>query len=125
MEREIFKKYIDNSCNGLPPEQIDDWDNDYLVEAIKCDYKTFDIDGGMIVWIEKDCWAEFFVFEVSASWVDDKQKEHSVADIVWHGNGTLGSLRELRHSYFNPYLFYINAKLIEASFKELRKHFDI
>lgn len=121
MELTIFNEFIDNTYNL--DTDLGEWDNYYNFNKIKDRFKVIPVGEGFIVWIEKDIWVDFFVFE-TVSW-DGDTHEPSDIRVIWHGHGTLSSLRELRHSYFQPYMFYINAKVIEASFQELRKHFDI
>ena len=49
--------------------------------------------------------------------------------VIWHGCGTTGNLRELRHSYFghpedNGYIFYVPLDLMEKAIKVLREFFN-
>lgn len=121
MEISIFDEFIDNTYNN--DEELRKWDNYYDLNRIKDKFKVIPVGEGFMVWIDREGWINFFVFE-TVSWDGDTLKPSNIK-IIWHGEGPSDTLRELRHSYFSPYLFYINAKVIEASFQELRKHFDI
>jgi hypothetical protein len=53
----------------------------------------------------------------------------STYEMVFHGSGPSGGLRELRHTWWGApddggYLFYPDFTLLEAAFKALRKWFD-
>lgn len=68
----------------------------------------------------------FVVFDFHASDVNGSDAEYQV---VFHGEGFGGPLRELRHTYWGEadnsgYIFYPNGKLISAAFKILSRWFD-
>lgn len=48
-------------------------------------------------------------------------------DVFWSGEGTGGSLRELRHSWFGEdgYIFYLNLDHLIAAAQFLKQHFDV
>lgn len=113
-------KYVNNDYSFQKINRA--WNNQYNMEEIIKAHEVVEFDEGMLVLIKEDNCIDFFLIEQNWS-SDDFPK--GFGDMVFFGYGFGDSLREMRHTYFNPYLFYINAKLIEQSFAELRKYFDI
>lgn len=72
---------------------------------------------------EDICNISFGLFEFSRS--DDK-KYDDLYQCIFYGNGTGGSLKELRHTWFTSdgYVFYMNMEAMIAAMKELQKYFD-
>lgn len=111
----VNNQYADN-------EITTEWDNEYDIGEIKRNHETIEFPNGVLVFIKDDILIDYFIIERNWS---SRDFPDGFGNMVFFGYGFSGNLREMRHTYFNPYLFYINAKLIEASFEELRKHFDI
>jgi hypothetical protein len=67
-------------------------------------------------------WMEWAVFE----WAGGLIGENPDASLLFYGGGTLGSLREMRHTYFpdNGYVFYFPIKTMQLALAELSKYFD-
>ena len=109
--------------NGYAHAEIsDEWDNQYDFGKILSNHEAVKFDNGILVLIKEDTCVDFFLLE--ENWSSDDFPA-GFGNMVFYGYGFSGSLREMRHTYFNPYLFYINAVLIEEAFAELRKYFDI
>jgi len=117
----ILDKYIDNS--HAHNEITDEWDNEYNLELIEANFPhSVRFTNGTLVLDIDDISVKYFLIE--RNWSSD-EFPIGFGNMVFYGNGFSGSLMEMRHTYFNPYLFYINAKLIEEAFTELRKYFEI
>ena len=115
-------QYVDNS--HAHEEITEDWDNQYNIGKIKANHKYVALTNGLLVLIEeKDgTWVDYFLIELNFYSEDFPD---GFGNTVFYGCGASGNLKEMRHTYFRPYLFYINAKLIEEAFAELRKYFEI
>jgi hypothetical protein len=99
-----------------------EWDNQFNIGVIMSKHETIRFSTGVLVIIKDDLMVDFFLIE--DNWSSDDYPE-GFGNMVFYGYGFSGNLKEMRHTYFNPYLFYINAKLIEEAFAELRKYFEI
>lgn len=125
METQFIRPYLDNINNqqsayvNVPCEDV--WDDNYNLTKMREKLTTIEIDNGLLV-IGEDfgVTVKYFVFEIACS---DDNGEYGI--LIYYGSGTGGNLREMRHTYFNPYLFYIPVTTIESSFKKLRNYFDI
>ncbi len=71
----------------------------------------------------EDTFVEFAVMEFFCEDDDDKYLQ-----TVWAGDGTGGSLRELRHSWFGEYqggyVFYLRLDTMIAACQALQEYFD-
>lgn len=103
-------------------EVSSEWDNEYDLGKITANHEVVKFDNGILVLINDDGCIDFFLIE--RNWSSDEFPA-GFGNMVFYGYGFSGNLKEMRHTYFNPYLFYINAKLIEQAFAELRKYFEI
>lgn len=112
--------YVNNdyAINGINRS----WDNDYNLADIIENNEVIEFENGILVLIKDDITIDFFLIE--RNWSSDDFPK-GFGNMVFYGYGFSGNLKEMRHTYFNPYLFYINAKLIEQAFNELRKYFEI
>lgn len=65
-------------------------------------------------------------YAIMVSIGSDDQDEH--LECMWAGDGTGGSLQELRHSYFGNqqegYIYYVNLASMEAACAFLRRYFE-
>lgn len=104
-------------------EEVDyEWDNNYDIGAISENHKVVEFTNGILVLIEDGISIDYFLIERHYS---SEACPKGFGNMVFYGNGFSGDLKEMRHTYFSPYLFYINATLIEEAFAELRKYFEI
>lgn len=112
--------YVNNDYahNGID----DEWDNEYNIAEITANHEVVKFTNGILVMINDESTIEFFLLE--EHWSSDEFPE-GFGNMVFYGYGFSENLKEMRHTYFNPYLFYINARLIEEAFAELRKYFEI
>lgn len=109
--------------NDYAHNEVDrEWDNEFNIGEIISAHEVVEFTNGILVMIKDDICIDFFIIEKNWS-SDDFPK--GFGNMVFYGYGFSGNLKEMRHTYFNPYLFYINAKLIEQAFQELRKYFEI
>ncbi len=78
--------------------------------------------GWLVLKRETDLWLKFAVLEFHSS----DEKDQVTTTCLFHGEGTLGSLRECRHTYWGEsgYLFYPNGPLITAALQQLSEFFD-
>lgn len=93
----------------------------YSINSLKTEFTVIGIyQNGFIAYKEHtDIWLDFYIFQFYSGSESD-----SYIQLIWCGSGTKGNLRELRHSYFSEYVFYINLNLINKSSKWLQQHFD-
>lgn len=115
-------KYVDNS--HAHNEISREWDNEYNIGEISKYHEVIQLTNGILVLIKDDDGLCIDFFLIEKHWSSDEFPE-GFGEMVFYGYGFSGNLKEMRHTYFNPYLFYINASLIENSFRELRKYFEI
>ncbi len=68
-------------------------------------------------------WMHFAVLQFVCSDGDDK---NVLTQVVFHGEGPSGNLRECRHTYWGDegYIFYPNGKVIMAAFRALAEFYD-
>lgn len=107
----------EESING----DTDVYSFDYIKDNFK--YKELIRNGLLVLKQKEDYWLDFAVLEFHCSNSDDTSKMYSM---IFYGSGTLGALRECRHTYWGEegYLFYPDGKLITAAFLELSEYFD-
>lgn len=84
-------------------------------------------DGILVRKDPSDTWIEFAVLEWHTEYMHLGEVLAVEYSMLFHGQGTGGCLRELRHTYWGEdgYLFYINRGLVEAAFKALEQWFNI
>jgi len=96
---------------------------DYSLNKIKkSGYKIINLSGGYLVLDIDEISIDFALFQ-SAGF--DQNKNESLS-LVFYGNGTGGSLRKCRHTYWGEsgYLFYMPLYLIKEAMSELKEYFD-
>lgn len=90
-----------------------------LTELVRGAYIAFYRDPSQQLWLE------FAVLNCLA----DEEEEMFDPDqqIVFYGNGPVGGLRELRHTYWGEsgYIFYPDPLVICSAFVELGRYFDL
>jgi hypothetical protein len=87
-------------------------------------YEARKLPGGWLVLNrETDLWLKFAVLEFCESAAD---RTDELDTCVFHGEGTLGDLRECRHTWWGEdgYCFYLNGPLVTAALRELSEFFD-
>lgn len=97
----------------------------YSLSVLKNAFPTLEVledQRLVVVSVTDGIWMDFAFFE----WVGSSAEEQWFS-LLWHGGGTLGSLRECRHSYIgeNGYVFYIKKKTFIQALDWLSKHFDL
>jgi hypothetical protein len=92
-------------------------------------HECFELDSGVLaVDCEDGINVNFavFAFHSGPSTRDGVAVDGAKLQVVFHGSGPSGALRELRHTHWGEggYVFYPNAKLIAAAFAALTRWFD-
>lgn len=87
-------------------------------------------NGFLAVKIHDGLHVEFVVFEYNSATLKEIQADDGQFEIIMHGIGPSGNLRECRHTYWgdsgrNGYLNYPDRKLICGAFEVLARWFDL
>lgn len=72
---------------------------------------------------EESVFLDFAVLEFATQVVGNEEVE---CQVVFHGHGLSGALRECRHTWWGEegYLYYVNGPTITAAFRALSEFFD-
>lgn len=108
--------------------EVNDHDMVYSLAEAKRNFTVIPLlsSGYLVVHEEEELIVRFAVFYFSYSVCG--QDESTMLNLIFHGEGPSGSLRECRHTYWGAegegYLFYPDGRVIAAAFKELSKYFN-
>lgn len=111
---EELKKHLSTDCIRNEDDEIS-----YSLNSLRKDFEIVELHNGVIAYRINDLWMDFYVFNFHCGKHDDEDYI-----LFWNGQGTLGNLKELRHSYFQEYVFYANLKLIEQASQWLQTYFE-
>jgi hypothetical protein len=108
---------------------IDERDILYSIDKIKTKFKVQQLQVNVRGWIVlniKESWVEFAVFNFAESEINGENIYVEFGELIFHGEGISGCLRECRHTYWgeNGYIFYLPGDLITAAFQVLSEYFD-
>jgi hypothetical protein len=97
----------------------------YLLSSLKKEYPDLQFLSDDVIVIFKNnenIWMDYCFLEWSAA-----SEHETYFTPFWHGSGTLGSLKEARHSHIgeNGYVFYIKKDNFIKALDWLSKHFDL
>jgi hypothetical protein len=97
----------------------------YSLDTLRSMFEVRDLPGGQLVLKRtKDLWLKFALVSFAESEIGGANE---MVGVEMHGSGTLGSLRECRHTWWGNtggYVFYPNGVRITAMFRELAEFFD-
>jgi hypothetical protein len=99
----------------------DDDDETYDIDILaKHGFTVTPIHRGFFIFKEIDNVLYFcFMTEANGNYEGER-----FGNVFWHGYGMTGSLRELRHSYFVEYAFYIPTRFIRECCDIMDTYFD-
>lgn len=99
-------------------------DQEYLLDGLSGVFQHRFFDNHLFVYRIDDLWMDFSFFERSGAEIVGGKEINRTGELFWYGNGPLGNLKELRHSYFTEYVFYANPKFIKQCCDILLEYFE-
>ncbi len=73
----------------------------------------------------ENCWMQFGLFRFVSA---ESDNSNTLVDVIFHGEGPTGSLRECRHIWWGQcgdgYTFYLPGQAVISALKELGKYYD-
>lgn len=96
---------------------------EYTLEDLKTKGELKEVISGELWMLTKIEMNDGEPFRIEFAFFEEGQRG---LDVLMHGQGLAGSLRECRHTYWGDegYIFYPNFKKMKAIFKELYVYFD-
>ncbi len=95
-------------------------DKYWSLKDIKSCYDITELDSEILCLKEEDDTLYYALFTYNSSVENDEE----LFKLVFHGWGSTG-LREMRHTYFTEYHFYLPGKSIIKSLTILQQYFDM
>lgn len=106
--------------------KIDTGEDYYLLDDIKNKFEHKMSGRNLMIFHNEEDWISFAFFKwQSGESVNGKDEcINNQGELYWYGCGPSGYLRELRHSYLNEYIFYLDTDFMIICCNELKAYFD-
>lgn len=102
----------------------DHGDYQYLFDELTANFEHRFFNDHLFIFKKEDLWMTFAFFQHVGCGFDNEDKEVHYGDLFWYGDGPLGSLKELRHSYFPEYVFYASPSFIKQCCDIILEYFE-
>lgn len=104
-------------------------DNDedaYLLDELKKSFEFKEFGRNLVIFHNEDDWISFAFFKWQQAECTDVKDVYINAqgELYWYGCGPSGNLRELRHSFFSEYIFYLDTNFLIECSNWLKQYFD-
>lgn len=99
-------------------------DDEYLYDGLTENFEHRFFNDHLFVFQKEELWMSFAFFQFNGCEMDGDKEINKTGELFWYGDGPLGNLKELRHSYFAQYVFYASPSFIKQCCDIILEYFE-
>lgn len=96
----------------------------YLLDELKKSFQFNEFNRNLIIWNNDNEVISFAFFKWQSGECPGNDTVKNEGELYWYGCGMGEGLRELRHSYLNEYIFYLDTEFMIECCNWLKQYFD-